>query len=311
MSRLTGHANSKIKYALYGLYLILGLEIVWLITLLFHDKNFAVFNPKGYIAGEQSDLILLSLALLFAIAIPTLCLLYFFAWKYRETNQKATYDPKTGHGKLFVFSIWAIPSIFMLVLALIMIPATHRLDPRQQIASDNPPMTIQVIAMQWKWIFIYPEQNIATVNYVQIPIDTPIVFKLTADESPMSSFWIPNLGGQMYAMTGHVNTLHLMADKEGDYPGSSAEITGSGFAGMKFVAKAASKGAFDKWVDNVKKSPNSLDILEYNTLLKPSENNKTTLYATAKPKLFSDMVAKYSGSHNSDHKGSHSQMEHE
>jgi cytochrome o ubiquinol oxidase subunit 2 len=297
------------KYLHLGLLLIVVLNVVLLLGLFFHDKNLAVFNPKGYIAGEQSRLIVFSVALLLTIAVPTLILLYFTAWKYRETNQKATYAPQASHGKLFAFSIWAIPSLFMLVLALVMIPETHRLDPRHQINSTNAPITIQVVAMRWKWVFIYPEQHIASVNYVQIPTNTPIVFRLTADESPMSSFWIPNLAGQMYAMTGHVNTLHLMAREPGDYPGSSAELTGAGFAGMKFIARAGTTESFDQWVDSVKSSPDVLDSAEYKHLLTPSENNQTAFYSQAGPEVFSKTLQKYAGSHGASHTSSHGESQ--
>jgi cytochrome o ubiquinol oxidase subunit 2 len=260
-------------------------------------KNFAVFNPKGWIAGEQLGLIIFSTVFLSAIAIAALLLLYFVAWKYRDTNENATYEPEVRHGKFLFLGIWGMPTIFMLIMVFVMIPATHRLDPRKSITSNIKPMTIQVVAMRWKWVFIYPEQHIATVNYVQIPTNTPIVFELSADESPMSSFWVPNLGGQLYAMTGHVNTLNLIANKPGDYPGSSAEINGAGFAGMKFIAHADSQTHFDDWVKTVKSSPKILDSTEYNALLKPSEYNKQAFYAIAQTDLYDSMLAKYSGSH--------------
>lgn len=307
MSKHVGHAKnhawpSRKAYLLAAVALVISI-----LVLLLHNKNFAVFNAKGFVAGEQSSLIVTVSAILFAVAVPTLALLYYVAWKYRETNHKSTYAPHSNHGKFFAFSIWALPTFIMLILAVIMIPATQRLDPRKEISSTKKTLTVQVVAMRWKWIFIYPEQNIATVNYVQLPTDTPVAFELSADESPMSSFWIPNLGGQLYAMTGHVNTLHLMAHKNGDYPGSSAELTGAGFSGMKFVARATSSNDFDEWVNNVKASPNALDSAEYNKLLKPSENHKTAFYAETQPDLFSTMLSKYAGSHNS---MEHMKMEH-
>lgn len=298
MSRHRGLSKRLFGYGSFAFRLVIVLEAMILIALVFNGKNFALLNPKGPIAGEQLNLMLFSGALLLTIAVPTLVLLYFVAWKYRETNEKATYDPHTRRGKFFVFSMWAIPSIFMLVLMLVMWPATHKLEPGKQIASNNKPITIQVVAMQWKWVFIYPEQNIATVNYVQIPTDTPVVFELSADESPMSSFWIPNLGGQLYAMTGHVNRLNLMAEKPGDYPGSSAELNGAGFAGMKFIAHTSTNEAFDLWVKKVQGSPNVLDAAEYKKLLVPSESNQAAFYSHADSDLFDNLLLKYNGSHN-------------
>ena len=271
------------------------------ITMLLQGTDIALFDPKGPIAQQQHGLMVLSAAVLLSVAVPTLILLYFFAWKYRESNQKATYDPTSRPGKLSVFSMWAVPSFFMLVLALVMWPATHRLQPQKLIAANAKPLTIQVVAMRWKWLFIYPDQNIATVNFVQVPTDTPVQFELSADDTPMSSFWIPHLGGQLYAMTGHVNRLNLLAVNPGDYQGSSAEINGAGFAGMKFIARASTKESFDLWVKQVKQSPNALDTTEYAKLLAPSENNPAAFYSQAQSDLYDNMLLKYNGSH--DHAG--------
>jgi cytochrome o ubiquinol oxidase subunit 2 len=230
---------------------------------------------------------------LLAIAIPTVSLVFYIAWKYRESNTKPTRKLKAHQSKYHVLGIWMIPILIMFIIAGTMIPATHRLDPRVAIESDVEPMTIQVVALRWKWLFIYPEQQIATVNFVQIPVDTPVEFQLTSDESPMSSFWIPNLGGQLYTMTGHVNRLNLMANTIGDYPGSSAEINGRGFAGMKFTARASSEENFDKWVEVVKQSPDALDSETYDELLEPSESNPPAFFSTADSEIYTNVVMKY------------------
>jgi cytochrome o ubiquinol oxidase subunit 2 len=275
---------------------LLGLAgLALIIKVLLDGHNIALFNPKGLIAHEQLGLMAFTATLLLAVAIPALFLLFFTAWKYRESNPKATYAPNTPHSKLLDLSMWLIPSVFMLVLALVMWPATHRLEPNKVIAADAKPVTIQVIATRWKWLFIYPEQNIATVNFVQIPVHTPVTFQLTADEAPMSSFWIPNLGGMLYAMTGHVNDLNLIADTPGDYPGSTAEINGAGFAGMKFTARASSKADFDQWVQEVKLSPDVLNSAEYDQLIKPSENHPAAFYSATDSGLYDKVLMKYMG----------------
>ena len=155
-----------------------------------------------------------------------------------------------------------------------------------------------MVALRWKWLFIYPEQGIATVNYVQVPTGTPVTFELTADDAPMSSFWIPNLGGMLYAMTGHVNHLNLLAETPGDYPGSSAEINGAGFAGMKFTARATSMADFEAWVRLVKPSSEVLNAAEYERLLEPSENNPAVVYASVDRDLYDKVLMKYNGAHN-------------
>lgn len=278
--------------------LLLGLAGLGLsVTMLLRGKNVALFNPSGQVAKQEHSLMLFTVVALLVIAVPTLFLLYFFAWKYRESNVKTTYNPHARHGKFLVFSIWAVPSVFVVVLASVMWPATHRLTPKQEIAADAQPITIQVIAMRWKWLFIYPEQNIATVNFVQVPTNTPVRFELTADEAPMSSFSIPELGSQLYAMTGHQNQLNLIADTPGDYPGRSAEINGAGFAGMQFVTRASSKQDFNSWVQHIKLSSSPLDTKGYEKLLSPSQNNPAAFYSKAESDLYSKLVIKYSGTH--------------
>ncbi len=302
------HKNKREHNKSLGLIVFGLLGLGFLITLLLQGTDIALFNSKGLIAQQERNLMIFAVALLLTISVPILIILYSFAWEYRETNKKTTYDPDINHGKFFVFSMWALPTVFMIVLALVMWPATHKLEPQKTVSADAKPLTIKVIAMRWKWLFIYPEQNIATVNFVQFPVDTPLQFDLTADETPMSSFWIPHLGGQLYAMTGHINRMNLLAAESGDYPGSSAEINGAGFAGMKFTARASSKESFDLWVQEMKQSSNTLDAVEYEKLLKPSENNPTAFYSSAETDLYAKMLMKYEGSH--DHQPEKYEAEH-
>lgn len=286
----------KSKPGMPILFVLLGLiGLGFLLTILLWGSDITLLNPQGLIAGEQLKLILFSVVVLLIIAVPALLMFYFFAWKYRESNKKATYDPDARHGKFFVFCVWAVPTLFAVVLALMMWPATQRLEPRKAINSDAKPLTIQVVALRWKWLFIYPEQKIATVNFVQIPVDTPIEFELTADEAPMSSFWIPHLGGQLYAMTGHTNRLNMMADTLGDYTGKSAEINGAGFADMKFTTRVSSKEDFDLWVQDIQFS-DVLDDAEYEALIKPSEANPAAFYSVTYD-LYGTVLMKYMGSH--------------
>jgi cytochrome o ubiquinol oxidase subunit II len=278
--------------------IVFGLALLaFCIAYIMQGTNVALLDVKGTIASEQRKLILFAAGLLLSVALPTVLFLYFIAWKYRESNTKAVYHPHTRQGKGLVATIWGLPTVIMIILALVMWPATHRLEPRKTIAADAKPMTIQVISMRWKWVFIYPEQEIATVNFVNIPVGTPVTFELTADEAPMSSFWIPNLGGQLYSMTGHVNQLNLIADTAGDYPGSSAEINGPGFAGMKFTARASTDKDFDAWVQRVKQSKDVLDKATYDELVKPSENNPAVFYSAYDSSLYDKVIEKYMGGH--------------
>lgn len=279
------------------IFLVLAV-LALLVAMLLRGNNVALFNPKGAIAHDQHQLTLLVVGIMLLIAIPALFMLYFTAWKYRESNDKPKRDANAGHSKLLNASMWLAPGVIAVVLASIMWPATHKLEPQKQIAADAKPLTIQVVALRWKWLFIYPEQGIATVNYVQVPTGTPVTFELTADDAPMSSFWIPNLGGMLYAMTGHVNRLNLVADTPGEYPGSSAEINGAGFAGMKFIANATSKEEFDMWVREASLTSDLLSVGEYEKLVEPSENNPAAYYTVTDMGLYDKVLMKYMGAHN-------------
>jgi cytochrome o ubiquinol oxidase subunit II len=266
-------------------------------------NNVAVLNPKGLVAAEQANIIYLSIAIVLAVAIPTVGLLYFVAWKYRESNSNASYKPKGMPGKTFVFTIWALPTVVMLLLAIILVPVTRRLDPKKPVDSGTAPITIQVVALRWKWLFLYPEQQIATVNNFTIPKDQPVTFELTADDSPMSSFWFPNLGGQLYAMTGHVNRLNLMGTEIGQYHGGSAEINGPGFAEMRFTANVTSDHDFKTWVNSIKSKSNWLNDSAYTNLRKPSEDEPAASYSSYAPDLYNKIIMKYMGSHASHQTG--------
>lgn len=268
------------------------------VAVFIRGRDVALLNPKGFIAHEQYRLLIISTAIMLAFAAIVIFFIYFFAWRYRETNQKTTHDPGAGRSKLLFFTAWASPIVICVVLASLMLPATQRLAPQRSIESSNEELTIRVIAMRWKWLFLYPDQDIATVNFVQIPVDTPVRFELTADEAPMQSFWIPHLGGMLYAMTEHVNPLNLMADTVGDYNGGAAEINGRGFAGMKFTTRVSTKADFDAWVSSAAATTTVLDDAEYARLLEPSEYVASATYSSpANRDIFSALLAKYAGSH--------------
>ncbi len=274
--------------------LILG--VAGLTAWLLQNSNIAVLNPKGLIATQQRDLIITATLLTLIVVIPVFILTFFIAWKYRAGNPKAKYTPDWDHHKGLEFAWWAIPSAIILVLSVITWTSTHELDPYKPIQSTKKAVTIQVVALQWKWLFIYPEQNIATVNYIQFPEDTPINFEITAD-APMNSFWIPQLGGQVYAMAGMKTKLHLMAGETGSYHGSSANLSGEGFSGMRFEAKATSGADFDAWVKTTQQSSNALTPASYHELSEPSQNNPVTVYSRSTPGLYDDIIMKFMSPH--------------
>lgn len=214
--------------------------VVWYV--LSHD--IAVLNPEGLIGQKQRDLLIFATLLSMIVIVPVFVMTGLIAWRYRASNTKATYSPDWDHSRLFETIWWGVPIAIILVLGVVTWKSSHDLDPYRALDSDVKPLRVQVIAMQWKWLFIYPEQEIASVNYLQIPEKTPINFEITAD-APMNAFWIPKLGSQVYAMNGMTTKLHLIANNQGTYRGSSANISGEGFADMVFSTVATSKDDFD------------------------------------------------------------------
>jgi cytochrome o ubiquinol oxidase subunit 2 len=217
---------------------------------------------------------------------------FFFAYKYRATNEKAKYTPDWAHSTILEIVWWGIPCAIIIVLGTITWTSSHRLDPYKPLESKVKPITIQVIALDWKWLFIYPEENIATVNFIQFPDHVPINFKITAD-APMNSFMIPQLGGQIYAMAGMQTKLHLLATEMGDYNGMSVSFSGPGFSGMKFIARVSSDADYHNWLNSVRASKESLTMGSYNKLAKPSEDNKVQYYGSVQNNLYNDVMMKF------------------
>jgi cytochrome o ubiquinol oxidase subunit 2 len=220
------------KYKIIFGVLVIGVLIAVAVKYL-KTVNIEVFNPKGSIAEKQRNLIIFASLLSLLVIIPVYILTFTFLFKYRETNKKARYTPDWDHNRIYETIWWGIPIAVILLLSIVTWNSTHALDPYKPLSSSEKPLDIQVVALQWKWLFIYPEQNVATVNYVQIPVNRPVTFTITSD-APMNSLWIPQLGGQIYAMSGMSTQLHLIANHAGSYNGSSANISGEGFAGMRF-----------------------------------------------------------------------------
>lgn len=280
-----------IKKLLIGLVaLILG--VVGIVVVL-ASENALVFHPKGLIAREQLELIVINLLLMLVIIIPTYILLFVIVWKYCIRNESAKHDSEHSFGPIGELVMWGLPSIIVAILAIVTWDRTHQLDPYKPLESEVKPMTVQVVAMNWKWLFIYPDLGIATLNYLYIPDRTPIHLRLTADAAPMNSFWVPQLSGQIYAMTGMSTQLHLMADAPGEYAGRAVEINGEGYAGMTFSVKSASKESFEDWVTQVKSSPDRLTEDVYNNLVKPSVNRSVILFSAVPKGLYHQIIHKY------------------
>jgi len=257
-----------------------------------HHTNIPILEPAGPIASKERGLIYFALGLSLIVVIPVFSLLGIFAYRYRESNTKAKYSPKLDHNRVAETAWWLIPSVIILFLARVAWSSSHSLDPYQQIASTNRTVTIQVVALDWKWLFIYPSQGVASLSNFQIPTNTPIKFEITSD-TVMNSFWIPQLGGQIYAMPGMSTELNLMASKNGIFNGSSANISGEGFSGMTFTAKASSYSDYSSWLSRLSASPKKLNLSTYNQLAKPSQYNLVTSYSGVVPNLYNSIIYKY------------------
>lgn len=270
--------------------------IVSLATWLFlSDKNVAVLNPQGIIAEQQKSLIVFTLVLSLVVVIPVFTMLGVFAWKYREGNENATYRPDDEGSKWLELLWWGIPILIIGILSVVTVVSTQRLDPYKSIASDAKPLRVQVVALQWKWLFLYPDYDIASVNELRMPVGTPVNFEITAD-SPMSAFWIPNLGTQTYAMNGMSSKLSLRADKEGSYRGSNSNISGEGYSDMHFQAIAMKdQVAFDDWANDIEKSSNYklFDQTTYDVLAKQSTKTPVKHYHLYDDELYSRVMQKY------------------
>lgn len=260
------------------------------LTTLYFSSKIAMLNPKGLIGIRELEIIATSTWLMLIVVIPVFILTFIIAWRYREGNQhKAEYDPNWNHSWIIETIWWGFPLAIILVLSVIAWNSSHELDPYRPLDSEVKPLKIQVVSLQWKWLFIYPEQQIATVNFFQFPEKTPINFEISAN-SPMNSFWIPQLGGQIYSMPGMATKLHLIADEPGEFYGLSANISGAGFAGMNFIAKASSNEDFKKWVESVKQTAPPFGLEEYKKLAKPSEYDPISTHVLQKEGLFDWIV---------------------
>ncbi len=263
-----------------------------LLIFLLRSAELVVLEPAGEIAEKQRNLLIFASLLSLVVIIPVFALTFFIVWRYRESNHKATYRPNWSHSKSLEVLWWGIPIIIICVLAVVTWRSSHDLDPYKPLEATNKPLQIQVVALQWRWLFIYPEQNIASLNYVQFPERTPVEFTITAD-APMNSFWIPQLGGQVYAMAGMKTKLHLIADEPGTYDGSSANLSGEGFASMRFTAESSSQAAFDAWVRSVRASGSHLDVQAYDQLAAPNDSNTIIYFSSREATLYDTVVGKY------------------
>ena len=259
----------------------------------FMSHETVVLYPQGMVGVKERDLIVTVSILMLIVVIPVFILMLFFAWKYRENNDKARHEPDWEHNHIAEMCWWGVPLVIIVILAILCWQSSHELSPFKPIGKEGERLKVQVVALDWKWLFIYPEEGIAVINLLTIPENVPIEFEITAD-APMNSFWIPALGGQIYAMPGMRSKLYLIANKQGTFRGASANISGKGFSGMNFNTVATSKEEYQNWVRIVQSSGRGLSFSDYqNELVKPSSYAPVQLFSLQDRELFERIIDQY------------------
>jgi cytochrome o ubiquinol oxidase subunit 2 len=248
-----------------------------------------VLAPKGPIAAQELLLMINTTEIMLTVVVPVILLTLGFAWWYRASNPRANHSPEWAYEGGVEFTVWSIPALIVILVGGVAWIGSHQLDPKAPIASTAKPLEVDVVALDWKWLFIYPDQRVATLNQLVVPAATPINFRLTS-ATVMNSFFIPQLGSQIYTMGGMTTHLNLMADAPGEFPGLSAQFSGDGFADMRFTVKAVATGDFDKWVTTARGAGPDLDDAGYGALTKPSHAVPPATYRSVDPKLFDRIV---------------------
>jgi len=277
-----------------ALWLVGAALVVGVLVALSFNHSFPLLQTRGEIANRQRDLLVFATALALLVLVPVYFMIFTFAWRYRSGHKKA-YKPEWDSDKRYETIWWGIPIAIIAVLAVVTWVTSHSLDPYKPLASSKQALKVQVVAMQWKWLFIYPEEKVASLNEVVFPVDRPVEFTITSD-APMNSFWIPQLGGQIYAMSGMSTKLNLSANAVGSYEGMSSNISGAGFADMKFKARAVSDSDFSRWVQTAHNSNNHLTQAAYDKLAQPG-TAPVMRYNLHDENIYQNVIMKYMSGH--------------
>ena len=248
-----------------------------------------IFDARGPVGAADAKILLDAVGIMLVIVVPTIVGTIFFAWWFRASNARAHYRPDFVYSGRIEIIVWAIPLLVILFLGGVIWIGSHMLDPFQPISSPNKPIRVQVVSLDWKWLFIYPDQGIASVNEIVAPVGTPVHFFLTS-ASVMNAFFVPQLGSMIATMNGMVTQLYLQADQPGDYLGESAQFSGDGFAGMHFTLRAVPQAGFVQWIATAQQTGPELDKAAYETLQEQSQGVRPSTYRAVAPNLFDAIV---------------------
>ena len=252
-----------------------------------------MLNPKGVITYEERQLFFDCLALMLIVVLPVFIMSFAFIARYRATHPTSDYKPNWSHSLLLEIVWWGVPCAIIIVLGIMTWISSHKLDPYRQIDTPGQPMLIQAIALPWKWLFIYPEQHIATINFIEIDKEKQVEFWLTNDNVPMSAFFIPQLGSQIYTMAGMRTRLHILPTAVGAYEGLNTQYNGDGFSDMHFRVKVVEPDELQQWITQVKQVPQKLTDSTYEGLIQPSIASPVQYFSSVNPDLFKQIIMKY------------------
>ena len=252
-------------------------------------RGAGVLDPQGPVAAAERLILLNATAIMLVVVVPVIALTLAFAWWYRASNKRATYSPDWSYSGHIELVVWSIPAMVVILLAGVAWTGSHLLDPPRALKSGAKPIRIEVVSLDWKWLFIYPDQRVAAVNDLVVPAGTPVEFMLTS-ATVMNSFFVPQLGSQIYTMPGMTTRLNLMADSPGDYPGLSAHFSGDGFSDMRFVVHAVPESEFSSWFARTQGEGTALDADTYSQLARAGNNTQTQTYSGVDPMLFEHIV---------------------
>lgn len=257
------------------------------------DVDKGILSPKGVVAFEERELFFNSAAIMSMVVLTVIIMSIIFVYHYRDGNNKTEYKPEWCHSVFLECIWWGVPCLIILILSIYTWIATHKLDPYRKLNYPGKVMNVQVVALPWKWLFIYPDSQIATINKLVLPKNKQVEFYLTSDNVPMSAFFIPQLGSQIYTMAGMRTRLHLIPTHLGTFEGLNATYNGDGFAGMRFKVEIVSEDDFNQWQQSVQASAAILDLAALESLRKPSINNAEEYFSNADTTLFNKLIHKY------------------
>ncbi len=252
-------------------------------------SSMPILDPKGPVGSAELSDIIIAFGLMLIVVVPVIFMALWFPRKYSASRKGQDYDPKWSHSARIDMVVWLIPAVIVTALGTLAWKESHRLDPYMPVDPGKAPIHVEAVSLDWKWLFIYPDEHVATVNQLVIPVNVPVSFRITSS-SVMSSFFIPRLGSQIYAMAGMQTRLHLLAAETGIYSGQNQQYSGRGYADMHFRVVVASRKDFDSWLKNVEKTPEKLDYSRYLEISKPGIGYPLTAFSGVQDGLFEKII---------------------